>query len=151
MADTERQQFGSSDDPADLVEERHPIRAAEPRLDWRRSFLTAEVLLIGLGVWLMISPFVLSLGGGEGWMPGVGGAAIAVVSVLALVGRVPGLVAAWTAFGVGAGIAVGGLALSDSSEASWNAAAGGALAAFLAVAAAAASADRQGADRPGEA
>jgi hypothetical protein len=140
MARTKRQQYGEGETPAALVEERHTVRAAEPRLDWRRGFLASNGLLILLGLWLAASPFVLSYGSGdEKWLPVLAGTLIAAAGVLALAELVPRLAAAWGAIGVAVCLFVGGLVLADSAAASWNAAVGGALVVFLAIAAAAAS------------
>jgi hypothetical protein len=140
MARKTRQQYGEDETPAALVEERHTVRAAEPRLDWRRGFLASNGLLVLLGLWLLASPFVLSYGtGDEKWLPAVGGTLIAIAGVLALAEVVPRLAAAWGAIGVAVCLFVGGLVLADSATASWNAAVGGALVVFLAIAAAAAS------------
>jgi hypothetical protein len=140
MARTKRQRYGEDESPSALVEERHTVRAAEPRLDWRRGFLASNGLLILLGLWLLASPFLLSYGtGDEKWLPAVGGTLIAIAGVLSLAGVVPRVAAAWSAIAVAVCLFVGGLVLADSTVASWNAAVGGALVVFLAIVAAAAS------------
>jgi hypothetical protein len=138
MAQQTRDQY--KDDSAAMVEERPTIRAAEPRLDGRRGFLASDGLLILLGLWLVASPFVLSYGAGdEKWLPVLSGTLIAAAAVLALAEVVPRLAAAWGVIGIAICLFVGGLVLADSAVATWNAVAGGALVAFLALAAAAAS------------
>lgn len=143
MAQHQQRRYDPTEDPATVVEERHAVPAAGPRLDWRRGFLVSDGLLILLGLWLVVSPSVVSYGpGDEKWLPVVAGALVASAAVSALAGIAPRPVAAWAIFGIAAGLFVAGLALADSTAASWNAAAGGALAAFLAIVAAAANSGR---------
>jgi pilus assembly protein TadC len=118
-----------------LLEERPSIRAPEPR-DWRRGFFASWILLLALGAWLALSPALIGYGDGW-WVPPLIGALLVIVSAAALAEIVPNAVAASAASALAVLLFAGGLALADSGVASWSVAAGGALAVFLAIVAAA--------------
>ncbi len=139
MASEQRDEHEEAGGLPEILEERPTIRPAEPRLDWHRGFVASDLLLVLLGLWLIASPFVLSYGGGDSeWVPVVSGALIALLGVAALLGIVPRLTAAWTVIGLAALLFVSAFTLADTTEATWNTAAAGALAAFLGIVAAAA-------------
>jgi hypothetical protein len=130
----------SREDESTVAEERRYAPPAEGRIDGRREYLAAEGLIILLGVWLMLSPFVLDYGSGDAkWNPIVCGILILAVSAAGLADRLPRDAAAWTVMGISVWLFLSGFWLADSGEASWNAFAGAALGFFLAIAAAAAS------------
>jgi hypothetical protein len=138
IGDRQQQRHDERGDSSVEIEERHPVPAAEPRLDWRRGFLVSDGLLVLLGLWLVASPSAIHYGAGdEKWLPIVAGALIVIAATLALAGVVSRRIAAWAVVGVAALLFIGGLALADSAAASWNAVAGAALAAFLGIVAAA--------------
>ena len=133
----------SRQDEKTVAEERRYAPAAEGRIDGRQEYLAAEGLILLLGLWLVISPFVLDYGSGdETWNPIVSGALILAVSTAGLAGIWPRSTAAWAVIGISVWLFFSGFWLADSAEASWNVFAAAVLASFLAIAAAAASTER---------
>jgi purine-cytosine permease-like protein len=139
---SQRSPHGGGDDPRELTEERRPIPSGEDRIHWRQGYLAADGLLVLLGIWLALSPLFVAYGSGDArWSPVASGALIALLALLGL-RRLPRAVAAGLIMVVAAWLFVSSFWLAASAEASWNAGAGGALAFFLALAAAAASTER---------
>jgi hypothetical protein len=128
------------EDERTVVEERRYAPAAEGRIDGPREYLAAEGLILLLGLWLVISPLVIDYGSGDAtWNPIVSGALILAASGAGLAGFWSRSTAAWAVIGISVWLFLSGFWLADSAAASWNAFAAGALACFLAIAAAAAS------------
>jgi hypothetical protein len=138
MTSTRRENLTTTRNPGSLLEERPSIRAPEPR-DWRRGFFAAWSLLVALGIWLALSPTVIDYGDGGWWVPLLVGSMLVIVSAAALAELVPNAVAASAAGALAVLLFAGGLATADSGLAAWSVAAGGALAVFLAIVAAASS------------
>jgi hypothetical protein len=134
---TDRSPYANDGDPESIVEEPRPIPAAEERARWRDQYLAADGLLVLLGAWLVVSPLFLDYGDGDAtWDPIVSGALIVAASAGLVWRSRPA--AAFTVAVVAVWLFVSAFWLADSSAATWNAIAGGGLAFFLAIAAAAA-------------
>lgn len=117
---------------------------AEQRLDWRQGYVAADGLIVLLGLWLLISPLVIDYGSDDAaWNPIVCGALMIAAAVGGLVGVLSRTAAVVAVLGIAVWLFASGFWLADSVGASWNAWAGGAVAAFLAIAAAAAVTSRQ--------
>lgn len=122
-----------------VLEERHGVPPAQPRIDRRRAYLTAMGLIAVLGAWLVASAFVLNYGSEDAaWNPIVSGALILAAAVAGLAGVVSRTASAWAVAAVAVWLFASGFWLAESVEATWNAWAGAALAFFLAIAAGAA-------------
>ncbi|MBK5115459.1 MAG: SPW repeat protein, partial [Thermoleophilia bacterium] len=86
----------SRQDEKTVAEERRYAPAAEGRIDGGQEYLAAEGLILLLGLWLVISPFVLDYGSGdETWNPIVSGALILAASTAGLAGIWSRSTAAW--------------------------------------------------------
>jgi hypothetical protein len=122
-----------------VLEERHGVPPAQPRIDRRRAYLTATGLIAALGLWLIVSAIALNYGPGDAtWTPIVSGTLIFAAAVAGLAGMLSRTASAWAVAAVAVWLFASGFWLAESFEASWNAWAGGALAFFLAIAAGAA-------------
>lgn len=137
------------EDARTVIEARDGIPAARQRIDWRRGYFAADGLIGLLGVWLVISPFVLDYGSDDAtWNPIVSGALLLAVAVAGGGGLIPRSAASWAVVAIAVWLFASGFWLADSVEASWNAWAAGGLACFLAIAAAAAaSSEKHAAER----
>ena len=130
--------------PRTVIEERHSVPPAEPRADWRSGYLGAQGLIALLGLWLIASPFVLNYRSDDAtWNPIACGVLMIIASAAGLTGVLSRAAAAVAVLGVAAWLFAGAFWLADSAIASWSEAAAGALAAFLAIAGAAALTSRQ--------
>jgi hypothetical protein len=140
-------QTGESQSGAEgmALEERHGVPPARPRVDGSRAYLTATGLIAALGLWLIVSVAVVQYEpGDETWSPIVSGVLIFAAAVAGLAGMLSRAASAWAVGAVAVWLFTSGFWLAETMDASWNAWAGGALAFFLAIAAAeAASAPRQ--------
>jgi len=111
--------------------------------DWRQDVVGVNGVVVLLGGWLVISPFVLDYETGDAsWSVILLGVAATMVAVWQTIGRVSTPAPAWTLMAIGVCLFASGFWLADSMQASWNAWGAGALMFFLGSAAAAATVRR---------
>lgn len=120
-----------------------PDPYGRPTRDWRREVANASGLVGLVGIWLIISPWVLNFTSGDGrWSPIASGAAVLVLASA----RVAGLHReTWLSLinaGIGAWLFASAFWLTESHRASWGVGVSGAVVFALAFWSAGASGER---------
>lgn len=111
--------------------------------DWRQDVVGVSGIVVLLGVWLIISPFVLDYQADDAsWNVILCGAVAVVVALWQTIRRVGTPAPAWTLIAIGVWLFASGFFLADSAQASWNAIGAGALLVFLGSVSAAATGRR---------
>ena len=112
--------------------------------DWRRSAAGAGWLSLLVGVWLVVSPFVLDYGDDDAsWNPVLVGFIVVLLALRRITGfrsALPG----WLEVGAGVWLAASGFLLAESGDAEVNAWVTGVVVVFLGLSSLAASESRLG-------